>query len=251
MRSSCFSSPESIAPSWLGGTAFQAGQQPDGGRTARARWPIGGLTGLAPGAGFRILDANTPAPRWEQAGSAIVTQPWPSRAVGFMHAVSLIGAKEIYQMSNPNLKKPGGKPGQPARKLDPPRSQKPDQAPSQKPAPQPEDNRPIEAAIAAPDVVSIPAVAPANPASIDFQTIAMAYGNYTKKSFEQTKSFVEKLAGVRSLDKAIEIQTEFAKQAYETFVTESLKIRELYSGLASQNFQRFEGAVAKVSPTAR
>jgi Phasin protein len=153
-------------------------------------------------------------------------------------------------MSNPNLKKPGGKPGQPARKLDPPRSQKPDQAPSLKPAPPPEDKRPVEASIAAPEVVSISAVAPANPASIDFQIIAMAYGNYTKKSIEQTKSFVEELAGVRSLDKAIEIQTEFAKQAYETFVTESQKIRELYSSLARQNFQRFEGAVARVIPAA-
>src|ERR1700754_118442 len=34
------------------------------------------------GAEFRILDPNTPAPRQGQAGSVIVTQPWPSRAVG-------------------------------------------------------------------------------------------------------------------------------------------------------------------------
>ena len=80
------------------------------------------------------------------------------------------------------------------------------------------------------------------------QTIALAYGEYTRKSFEQTKSFVEKLAGVRSLDKAIEIQTEFAKQAYETFVMDAQKIRELYSGLAKQTF---EGAVAQVIPAAR
>ena len=104
------------------------------------------------------------------------------------------------------------------------------------------------AAVASPDSFSIRAVAPANAPSIDFQTIAMAYGEYTKKSFEQTKAFVEKLAGVRSLDKAIEIQTEFAKQAYETFVHESQKIRELYSGLARQTV---EGAVAKVIPAAR
>jgi hypothetical protein len=153
-------------------------------------------------------------------------------------------------MSNPNLKKPGGKPGQRARKLDQPLSLKSDQQPSPKPAQQPDVKMPIETAVAAPDVVAIRAVAPANPASIDFQAIAMAYSNYTRKSFEQTKSFVEKLAGVRSLDKAIEIQTEFAKQAYDTFVTESQNIRELYSGLARQNFQRFEGAVAKVIPAA-
>ena len=148
-------------------------------------------------------------------------------------------------MSTPHQTKSGGKSGPRARKSDPPRSEKPDQAtelkPAQatelKPAQQLEVKTPIEAAVAAPAVLAIRAVASANPASIDFQTIAMAYGNYTRKSFEQTKSFVEKLASVRSLDKAIEIQTEFAKQAYETFVTESQKIRELYSGLARQSFE--------------
>ena len=43
------------------------------------------------------------------------------------------------------------------------------------------------------------------------QAIASAYGDYAKKSFEETKSFVEKLSGVKSLDKAIEAQTEFAQ----------------------------------------
>ena len=36
------------------------------------------------------------------------------------------------------------------------------------------------------------------------QAIASAYGDYAKKSFEDTKSFVEKLSGVKSLDKALE-----------------------------------------------
>jgi Phasin protein len=96
---------------------------------------------------------------------------------------------------------------------------------------------------------SDPAVASGNALSVDFQTLATAYGNYTKKSFEQTQAFVEKLSGVRSLDKAVEIQTEFAKQAYETFVTESQKIRELYRGLAKQNLRPFEGIAAKKNPT--
>jgi len=95
------------------------------------------------------------------------------------------------------------------------------------------------------------ALAAANCASVDFQTLATAYGNYTKKSFEDTKAFVEKLSGVRSLEKAVEIQTEFAKQAYETFVTESQKIRELYSGLAKQSLKPFEGLVAKKSQPTR
>jgi hypothetical protein len=76
-----------------------------------------------------------------------------------------------------------------------------------------------------------------------FQAIANAYGDYTKKSFEDTKSFVEKLSGVKSLDKAIEIQTEFAKAAYETFVTESQKIGALYGDLAKQSYKSFGGKI--------
>jgi phasin family protein len=82
------------------------------------------------------------------------------------------------------------------------------------------------------------------------QAIASAYGDYTKKSFEDTKSLVEKLSGVKSLDKAMEVQTDYAKSAYETFVAESQKIAGLYTDLAKQTFKPFEGLVAKFVPTA-
>jgi hypothetical protein len=84
-----------------------------------------------------------------------------------------------------------------------------------------------------------------------FQAIATAYGDYTKKSFEDTKLFVEKLSGVKSLDKAIELQTEFAKTAYETFVTESQKIATLYSDLAKQSYKPFGSFAAKMTSTNR
>jgi hypothetical protein len=82
-----------------------------------------------------------------------------------------------------------------------------------------------------------------------FQAIATAYGDYAKKSFEDTKSYVEKLSGVRSLDKAIEIQAEFAKTAYETFVSESQKIGALYADLAKQS--PVGGFLTKMTPTSR
>jgi len=90
-------------------------------------------------------------------------------------------------------------------------------------------------------------VAPADAAPVSLQTIATAYGDYAKKSFEDTKSFVEKLSGVKSIDKAVEAQTEFARSAYETFVAESQKIAGLYTDLAKQAFKPLEGAVAKFS----
>src|ERR1700688_4524786 len=82
------------------------------------------------------------------------------------------------------------------------------------------------------------------------QAIASAYGDYTKKSFEDTKSFVEKLSSVRSFDKAVEVQTEFAKSAFEAFVTESQRIGALYGDLAKQAYKPFGGFLTKMTPTA-
>ena len=127
-----------------------------------------------------------------------------------------------------------------SKQPEPMQSKQPEPMLSKQPEPQQESKKQVDAALAA-----------ANCLSVDFQTLATAYGNYTKKSFEDTKAFVEKLSGVRSLEKAVEIQTEFAKQAYETFVTESQKIRELYSGLAKQSLKPFEGLVAKKSQPTR
>ena len=84
-----------------------------------------------------------------------------------------------------------------------------------------------------------------------FQAIATAYSDYTRKSFEDTRSFVEKLSGVKSFDKAIEIQTEFVKSAFEAFVAESQKIGALYGDLAKQSYKPFGGFVARMTPTNR
>jgi phasin family protein len=83
-----------------------------------------------------------------------------------------------------------------------------------------------------------------------FQAIATAYGDYTKKSFEDSRVFVEQLSGAKSLDKALEMQTEFAKSAYETFVADSQKIAGLYTDLAKQTFKPLENLAAKFGPAA-
>ena len=71
---------------------------------------------------------------------------------------------------------------------------------------------------------------------------------YAKKQFEETKSLAEKLSGVKSLDKALEAQSDYARSAYETFVADAQKIAGLYSDLAKQTFRPLEGLVAKFTP---
>jgi len=89
-------------------------------------------------------------------------------------------------------------------------------------------------------------VASAEADTVNYQTIANAYRKYASESLDQTRSFFEKLAGVRSLDKAFELQTEFAKQAYAGFVAEAQKIRELHGQLARQRLKHWEGFVARM-----
>ena len=91
----------------------------------------------------------------------------------------------------------------------------------------------------------------ANSFADGFHAIATAYSDYIKKSFEDTRSFVEKLSGVKSVNKAIELQTEFAKSAFGSFVAESQKIGALYRDLAAPSYKPFGGFPAKVTPTNR
>ena len=108
---------------------------------------------------------------------------------------------------------------------------------------------------AAPDAAPSPAEpsaakpAPAEAAPVSLQTIANAYRDYTRKSFEEFGSFFEQLSGVRSLDKAMTVQTEFMKRAYETSVAESQKICELHSRLARQTLDPFKGLASKAPET--
>jgi phasin family protein len=78
------------------------------------------------------------------------------------------------------------------------------------------------------------------------QTIAAETTDYSKKSLESNSAYVEKLLGAKSLDNAIQIQSEFAKSAYEGFVAQATKIGELYTNLAKEAFKPVETAFAKV-----
>lgn len=89
------------------------------------------------------------------------------------------------------------------------------------------------------------AIASAGTCTRSLQAIATAYSDYAKRSFEEGATYLEKLSGVRSLDKALEVQTDYAKTAYETFVAESTRIGELYKDLAKDAYKPFEGFVPK------
>lgn len=86
-----------------------------------------------------------------------------------------------------------------------------------------------------------------NVMSKGFQTIAVEMADYTKKAFEDGSAATEKLLGAKSLDKAIEVQSDYLKTAYEHFVSQATKVGELYAGLAQEAYKPFETYMAKVS----
>ena len=79
------------------------------------------------------------------------------------------------------------------------------------------------------------------------QAIAVESADFAKKSFEQGTATLEKLVGARTLDKAIEIQADYVRSAYEGMVVQSTKLGELYANLAKDAFKPYETLVAKTA----
>jgi len=76
-----------------------------------------------------------------------------------------------------------------------------------------------------------------------FQAIAAEITAYSKKAFD-TRAF-EQLLGAKSFDQVIEIQSRYAKNAYETYVAELSKLGEMYAGLTRNAYKQVEQAAAK------
>ena len=167
-------------------------------------------------------------------------------------------------MSTTDHTKAAGKSGQRNRKA-PPQAQKPDRKPVQAKAAKARAGATVSsghvgsngalapaAAVAAPVAAApVRAAMPADGAPVSLQTIATAYGDFTKKSLEEARSFVEQLIGARSLDKAVAIQSEFAQHAFQNLVADTQKIYGLYGELAKQTFKPFGRLVANAAQTAR
>jgi hypothetical protein len=78
--------------------------------------------------------------------------------------------------------------------------------------------------------------------------IAAETTDYSKKSFEKSRAFFDKLIGVKKIDEAIQLQSDFAKSAYDDFLAHATKIGELYSNLAKEAFKPINVASPAQSP---
>ncbi len=77
----------------------------------------------------------------------------------------------------------------------------------------------------------------ANSTSKGLQAIADEATDYSKKSFDSTRAFAEKLLEIRKPDEFIELHSQFTKAAYDEFVARTTKIGKLYTDLAKEAFE--------------
>jgi hypothetical protein len=81
-----------------------------------------------------------------------------------------------------------------------------------------------------------------------FQAVAARMTDYSKRSFEDASRAFEQLVGTKSLEHAIEIQSQFAKKAYDNWMAEASKIGELYAAAARDTCKPVEQAVTRKMP---
>ena len=79
------------------------------------------------------------------------------------------------------------------------------------------------------------------------QAIAMEMADYSKKAFEDGAAATERLFGAKSLESAVEVQSDYLKGAYEGFMSQTAKLGQLYSDLAQEVYKPFESYVNKAT----
>ena len=78
-----------------------------------------------------------------------------------------------------------------------------------------------------------------------FQAIAAEMTDHSKRAFEDASRAFEQLVGAKSLEQAIEIQSQYAKKAYDTWVAEASKLSEMYAAVARDAYKPVEQTVAR------
>lgn len=89
------------------------------------------------------------------------------------------------------------------------------------------------------------AVSSLGEANKGFQAIAAEITAYSKKSFEDGTRAFEQLLGARSLPQVFEIQSQYARKAYEAYIAELSKLGEMYAGLTRNAYKPVQQAAAK------
>ena len=76
-----------------------------------------------------------------------------------------------------------------------------------------------------------------------WQAIAAEMTDYTKRSFEEGTHTFEKLMSAKSMEQAFEIQSTYAKRAYDDYMHQMTKLGGMYTELAKEAYKPVERAM--------
>jgi hypothetical protein len=76
----------------------------------------------------------------------------------------------------------------------------------------------------------------------NFQAIAAEMTDFSKKSFEDGSQTMEKLMASKSIEQTVEIQTTFAKRAYDNYMAQMTRVGGMYQELAKEAVKPMERA---------
>ncbi len=79
------------------------------------------------------------------------------------------------------------------------------------------------------------------------QAMAAEMTEFSKKSYEDGVAAFEKMAGVKTLDKAFEVQADYMKGAYESFVAQATRMNEMFTAAAKDAYKPYEAAFSKTA----
>ena len=91
------------------------------------------------------------------------------------------------------------------------------------------------------------AVASMTAMSKGVQALALETQDYSKKAMETGSAAMEDLLAAKSLDKAVEVQSDYVKTAYESFVSQATKVNEMIVDMTKEAYKPYEGMFAKLA----
>ena len=80
-----------------------------------------------------------------------------------------------------------------------------------------------------------------------FQAIAATVNEYSKNAFEDGTRAFEQLTGAKSFEQAFEIQSQYAKKAFDAYIAQLSKLAEMYVDLTRNAYKPVEQAAAKTA----
>jgi len=78
-----------------------------------------------------------------------------------------------------------------------------------------------------------------------FQALAAETADFSKQSFEAGTAAFERLLSAGSLDKAVEVQSEYVRTAYEGYVGQVTKVGTIVADMAKNAYKPYESLFAK------